>query len=885
MASRQARDDIEKIDMVADRISATQRKLDEHKSRARGGNANRIARAGDAAAAAAAAAAAVGPGAAGKVRTRKYGGEPSTKTKKAAAYNMAAKQAATQGKLEKRLLKACINGGEAEALMMIREGADLTCTDAHGRGPLHLALAHGEAGIVAALIKHRARFDVKDNRGQTAVHMAALVGDFQSMHKLIRAGAPVNMPDRRGQTALHSAVESGSLDVLAVLLKEARNAALDLKDVDGLTPLLLAVHLGHHQQAGLLLRKGADAALCTPDGLSPLHLATKMANMECIRSLVNARKDSLLLFDEHGRTATHLAATEGNSVVLEALLSAGAPLMILDESGRTPLHWAVVTNSMDCVKLLIDRKTDPNVRDKFGGAPLHYAIQQGDAESIAALAAAGADLEATDLKGRSPLVWGVIHDKHDACRKLLEAGAGVNTKDVSTWSPLHYACHTGRSRACTMLLHYGAEMDAVNATDHTPLFRAVIEGHTDCVTIMLVAGAAEHLHDSEGRNCLHWAALAGQNKIANVLLEAGCPVDKADLDGMQPLHQAASQGHSKVMASLLANGAVPNIPDLTGSTALHWAALSGATESVRLLLAKGADATCVDNGTPPQTAYDFAMHGRHFDCARLLHIAGLHGDLPPAQTQSKVHLPPIATNNAQAGEWVQYTPSPQKSNKSVTGRYPLAAGGKPTEASPRRSPTRAPPATREEKLVRQREDGWNFRTDNSDELTRRSPIPPQKGRAHYKEVLTADDAEYPGLRGPLLSARGGTAGKEKSLEAMLEYREREIADLKAKNRNLVSTVRAVSPQHPSLAITGKESKGGGVISDIAAKCAELRTTLDMGHLKLVPSKDGYLDETARKQRREIKKQVKAALEQVSKLRADTEMLAAKLVVDERGVEA
>lgn len=141
------------------------------------------------------------------------------------------------------------------------------------------------------------------------------------------------------------------------------------------------------------------------------------------------------------------------------------------------------------------------------------------------------------------------------------------------------------------------------------------------------------------------------------------------------------------------------------------------------------------------------------------------------------------------------------------------------------------------------------------------------------------NAEFPGLggaAGALISDRGGFPGKEKNLEAMLAHREKEIRDLKNRNRDLTHAARAASPSspHPTGTDTGT---GTNAIAMIEAKARELRETLNLGQLKLSPPKDGYLDDEARKQRRAIKRQVKAALEQVSKLRADTEMLANKLV--------
>ena len=155
--------------------------------------------------------------------------------------------------------------------------------------------------------------------------------------KLVKQGARCNAPDRSGLTPMHYSILSGSLEVLAVLLKDAENIAIDLKDDMGMTPLLTAVGLGFDEHVSMLLRRHADPTICTADGMPPLHLATKTGQLGSIRALMKWNPASLTSFDSKGRTAVHLAASEGNPTVLEVFLTDSSTLNLLDEIGTLVL--------------------------------------------------------------------------------------------------------------------------------------------------------------------------------------------------------------------------------------------------------------------------------------------------------------------------------------------------------------------------------------------------------------------------------------------------------------------------------------------------------------------------------------------------------------------
>ncbi|XP_047105193.1 ankyrin repeat-containing protein P1E11.10-like [Schistocerca piceifrons] len=66
-----------------------------------------------------------------------------------------------------------------------------------------------------------------------------------------------------------------------------------------------------------------------------------------------------------------IAASQGQTGQVRAILDAGSPVNATDASGDTALHEAVVNGHEETVKCLIDAGADVNVRDSDGMTPLH----------------------------------------------------------------------------------------------------------------------------------------------------------------------------------------------------------------------------------------------------------------------------------------------------------------------------------------------------------------------------------------------------------------------------------------------------------------------------------------------------------------------------------
>lgn len=79
--------------------------------------------------------------------------------------------------------------------------------------------------------------EVANRHGHTCLMIACYKGHFKIARYLIEIGADVNRKSVKGNTALHDCAESGSLEIMKLLITSG--ARIDV-DAYGMTPLLAA---------------------------------------------------------------------------------------------------------------------------------------------------------------------------------------------------------------------------------------------------------------------------------------------------------------------------------------------------------------------------------------------------------------------------------------------------------------------------------------------------------------------------------------------------------------------------------------------------------------------------------------------------------------------
>jgi ankyrin repeat protein len=182
--------------------------------------------------------------------------------------------------------------------------------------------------------------------GTVPLYHAARLG-FRDLAAHLIAGHPehaehVDADDKWGRTAMHAATgrECGNADILSLLLEH--DVDVDIRDVEGATPLHWAPAGGNIDIGQWLLDHGADIHARDQDGLTPL-------------------------FD---------AANHGQVEFAQMLLERGAVIDARDDRGRTPLRRAVEKGEIQVAQLLLEHGADVNARDESGDTPSQYATQQ-----------------------------------------------------------------------------------------------------------------------------------------------------------------------------------------------------------------------------------------------------------------------------------------------------------------------------------------------------------------------------------------------------------------------------------------------------------------------------------------------------------------------------
>jgi len=194
--------------------------------------------------------------------------------------------------------------------------------------PLHVASKRGDFDTVRDRLKmdtQRSEIDSVDADGWTALMLACESGHLKVVKLLVEAGSSItrmaqNSPSRA--TALHIAVENCWINVVEYLLDQPETNP-NIKMMDGLTPLSLAVGYGYDDIARALIQSGADVDDPTEgkEGDTPLILASRHGQYRITQLLLKAGADQRKT-NRLGETPFKVASLKGHRRVVEVLVAA-----------------------------------------------------------------------------------------------------------------------------------------------------------------------------------------------------------------------------------------------------------------------------------------------------------------------------------------------------------------------------------------------------------------------------------------------------------------------------------------------------------------------------------------------------------------------------------
>ncbi|CVK96227.1 uncharacterized protein FPRN_12200 [Fusarium proliferatum] len=217
---------------------------------------------------------------------------------------------------------------------LLDEGAaNASVGDEDGWTPLHFACSEGHTEVINELLSHGADPKLTDSFGKNLLHLASRDGQ-EAAFNIIFKKCPelLGKTTKAGMTPLHFSILYSNEIMVTACLKNG--AAIDVKDNDGWTPLMMAVWAGDKSAMNKLIR-----------------------NLQVMESEPSTHLDTP---DNDGKTPLMVACEMGWSQAVEDLGSAGASYDLCDYSGRTALHYAVESKELPIIQTIIEN-TNPKL--------------------------------------------------------------------------------------------------------------------------------------------------------------------------------------------------------------------------------------------------------------------------------------------------------------------------------------------------------------------------------------------------------------------------------------------------------------------------------------------------------------------------------------------
>ena len=458
---------------------------------------------------------------------------------------------------------------------------------------------------------------------------ASLSHDLESEIELLLLNSSDScLMNDEGQTALHLAAQQDAYLTQKVI---SHGLHPDEPNVEGETPLMLAIMAENLETAKVLLKQGADVNATNENDETPLHYAARHNKNDSITQLLLRRKADIGAVDNSGMTALYVSALQGSDLACRYLLEAGANVHALKPDGWTALHYLAMRGDPACMEpLLLQAGADVEVfyNSNHFGSQSSIAYDTSSKRKVALvglLLDKGANIDAK-CRGYTALNLAVL-----SCQDLL----------VTTLLA-HNASAQGTSLVCLnwglstenveQLLKGGAMIEARDCRHRkTALIWAAETGSIAAIKVLLDCGADVNAQDDQKLSALRYAAANARTEIVQLLLERGADPGMGDWGGKTPLvavgwgrpfslggrfYNPTPVDRERTASLLMDAGAKASVKDLSGAAAIHYAAQNGYLELVKLLHCRG---DCdLDSRWMGKSPLDLAMEQGHRGIAKYL---------------------------------------------------------------------------------------------------------------------------------------------------------------------------------------------------------------------------------------------------------------------------
>jgi ankyrin repeat protein len=318
------------------------------------------------------------------------------------------------------------------------------------------ASARGDMLAVQAILNSsEITTNSKDSLGRTPLHVAASEGRVQIVEYLMNLKADPTAKDKFGNTPFNDAVRSKHDAVITVIKKFDPEISFKLAGNELGVMLCQAAFSGRLDEMKRLVNNGVDPNESDYDGRTAMHLAASEGNREILRYLVGI-KANIMCRDRFNGTpledaVRHHFDKPNMDKVQELLRDHGATLAGEGLSYVVKMVEYAAKGNVDRIRLLATNGVDVSLGDYDDRTPLHLAACKGNTAVLEyLLRQETVNVNAVDRFGGTPHGDALRHDKK-GCAALLEESRGMGLGEVINEDSMREMIECSREKKETRL--------------------------------------------------------------------------------------------------------------------------------------------------------------------------------------------------------------------------------------------------------------------------------------------------------------------------------------------------------------------------------------------------------------------------------------------------
>lgn len=350
-----------------------------------------------------------------------------------------------------------------ECVEYLYEESNRDARDDYEMTPLMLAVSHDSLDCVKYLIEKGVDLTAVDRDERTSVYIGAKYNALASVGYILQYLKDQADTSRSDTDTLQ--MSFASRRTLRNINEDEKRTMVNMADRDQNSPMHIVASNGYLEMMRLLYEHGAAISQVNEDEETSLHRAAHCGQTIAVKQLVEWDKRLLVMKDEMGNSALHMAAKQGHDATTAVLLLAGA---------------------------------DKEARNSYQQTPLKVAVEAGKLGTCQTLVGKGAQIEsASDTK--TVLHSAASYGHETIARFLIQQGATVDRKDENGQTALDIACDCGHKEVARVLLETDSfeslmtphdvipldkNRNPVNAERETP-FRTILKKFPDLATMVM----------------------------------------------------------------------------------------------------------------------------------------------------------------------------------------------------------------------------------------------------------------------------------------------------------------------------------------------------------------------------------------------------------------